>query len=371
VSEADDDGTDRSTLDDPDLREQLLAHARHCVDLNKDDLSFLAKQVERVNAILAKDVHESVRRAAGHVNKTLAHHISRQKWLARGLSQGIAAVERVSSLGDAVKESAALVEVMKYQRTDDLTESGVLASELVAAVDAVEFAANTERAEELRKASGAMERILGGVTELREMGLSIGEIQATVDDFITQKTKHDLKRDFSLLGPVTSDTDGKGTKRNKRLAAKRREQLLEQDQWVLRFLNEFWWKYWRSAFERSVPQEHELNIECAREVIPNILDAEKEPQDADSIILLVYGSIRDRRRQGQVKLSRIRLADEHILVALDRLVQSGGANPDGVVRTEGDAAAYWTRHRAEAAGLKIMAPRLKLVPPEDCHSPDD
>src|SRR5690606_1865678 len=106
--------------------------------------------------------------------------------------------------------------------------------------------------------------------------------------------------------PVISNNEHKGTTRNKRSAAKKREQLLEQDQWVLRFLNEFWWKYWRNAFERSVPDEEEPNIDCARDVIPAVLDAAKEPQDLDDVLFSTHRPIEERRKQGQAKLSRVR-----------------------------------------------------------------
>lgn len=352
-------------LDDPGVRDQVLAQARYWVDINRGNQSFLGQQLERLSIVLAKDTHESVRRAAYHVKRILEHHGGHQDWLARRLGEGIAAVEKVSCLRDAAQEGAALLDVMKHQGADDLTASDVVTSDLAAAVDAIEFAASTDRSRELRKASGAMERILGGVTELRELGFSVGEIQSTVDDFISQKTKPGLRGDFSLLAPVISETDTKGTTRNKRMAAKRRDQLLETDEWVRRFLNEFWCKYWRNAFERSVPEERETNIECACGVIPGILDAAKEPMGVDDLLPEVWGRIKERRRSGEAKVCRIRLRDEHTLITLDRLVQSGSPASSAVVRIDGVPATYWTRHRAVAAGLKIVPPRLTLVPPDE------
>ncbi len=371
----DNDDTGPSPLDDPHYRGRLLEHARYLVTVSDETKNALVREVETLDAALARGGHESVRLAAGSVYEDLSNSIKQLSFKIQCLTAGIVAIERVPSLRDAVRDAHvefdAMMMQLKYARESKLNRSSEL-DDLRAAVDAIEFAATANRNDELQRISDAMGRILGGVTELRNMGFETGEIQATVDDFISQREKHE----FSLLAPVISDDDAKGTRRNKRVAVKKRERLLAEDKWVRRFLHQFWCRYWRNAFEGSLPDEEQRkNVELAIQVIPGILDAKDAPLDEWTLCFETDRKIRERRES-----SRIRLRDKHVLAGIEHLIRSGGSGPLAVVVIErpeplkhGDVPDYWTRQRAEAAGLKIAPPRLTLVPPdgEERHKDGD
>jgi len=360
-----------SALNDPEYREQLLAYVRHIVSLYSEAKDALVRETEHLTAVLAKNVHESVQRAADSVSNDLSNSIKRLSWDIRILSEGVSAIEKSSSLEDAFLESPKELETMidqvKYfhgHRRKEVTE---YVEGLRIAVDAIEFAATADRNDELQKVKRAMADIQKGVTQLRMLGFEFGDVRAAVEDFIELRWQHD----FKLTGRVVSDDNAKGSNRNNKTFRGKRERLLDEDKWVTRFLNEFWCRYWRNAFEQSLPQEeHSTNIEDALAVMPGMLDAEDAPIDTRYLCISAWSEIRKRREQEEVTRPRVRLRDSHVLKALDRLIQSAGSNPMGVVEIEGAVKKYWTRHRAEGAGLEIVPPRLRLVP-SDGHNSEE
>jgi hypothetical protein len=349
-------------LSDAELKTRALECYRVLQDSNERNQAFLSKQMGRVEHVVAADPHESVALAAARVSSWIESIQSETKSLARNLATCISAVEKAPSLLEAIRsfkdprDQGTLGDLITRPEPRVKDEA-----DLIAAVDALEFAAATDRSEELKDAIGAMGDIIKGVTRLQVLGFEIGEIQATVDDFIGQKKKRGAQ-DFSLLAPTIRTADAKGTKRNKKVEANKRRDLLEQDKWLRKFLHDFWYKYWRNAFERSLPDEREVTVEWVREKIPDVLASEDGPQDVEDLLFHFWRSIRDLENSSP---SRVRLRDEHVVAALERLVAIGH-----VVEIEGDQPKYWTRHRAEQAGLKVAPPRLALVPDDD-HSAEE
>jgi hypothetical protein len=338
---------EKKEIDDAETREKVLEYGLLLRNFYDRELNELAAQLQRIDTVLTCDLNESVLRAAGHVKERILSSLPHMRWKRERLHDAHAAVEGSPRLLDVVGNASIIGDELKNERFLQTREK---VDEIRAATDAIEFAATAGHEVRLRRVSDAMGRILGAVTELRKMGFEIGEIQSTVDEFINLRSQYD----FSLLAPVISDSDTKGTKRNKRSNDKQRERLLAEDKWVLRFLNDFWFRYWRLAFEQSLPDvEHEANITLAREVIPSILDAETEPMDLRYLQSVALGKASDRRREIGMENSRVRIRDEHVLTAVARLVEAGESEPRDVVELEGDIRKYWTRRRAEAASLKI------------------
>lgn len=120
--------------------------------------------------------------------------------------------------------------------------------------------------------------------------------------------------------------------------------------------------------------EHEINIQCAVDVIPGILDAQKKPMDKWTLGSCARSEVTERRARDEMTRSRVRFRYEHEFEAIARLmrsVRSTDPSPLDVVQVEvpGDVDPkepnYWTRQRAEAAGLKIVPPERAIAPADD------
>lgn len=347
---------DEKIPDGPEMKAALLAHLGDLLEMNAANQATLRKLEERLNGALAGDVHESVVLAAENARRRIAHRLGREEGMARNLAACASTLDEVSTVLDAIKlfrerqnetrgRPYDITEVMEWQKAAIEDED-----HLITDIEAIEFASKADRTEEIKAVVSAMGDIMKGVTRLQALGFSIGEIQGQVDDFIGQKKKRNA-REFSLLGPTFSPDDAKGTKRNKRVEAQKRKELLAKDEWLKKFLEGFWATYWQNAFEQSLPDEREKNVEFVRPIIPEALADAKEPQDIEEVLFLT------RYRLGKIdRPTRVRLNDEHIITALDRLVAISH-----VVKIAGDTPRYWTRHLAEAAGIEVAPPRLTLV----------
>ena len=268
-----------SVLDDPSYRERVLEHARHIAGIYREGLDALEQGTEHLRAVLAKGVHESVQRAADNVITEISRKSESLSLDLRILAEGTAAIEKTSSLNDAFmkspKELERLVDQIKWFHGHKGREVSERVTNLRVAVDTIEFAAAADRSDELTKVKRAMADIQKGVTQLRMLGFELGDVRAAVEDFIELRWQHD----FKLTGRETSDDNTKEANRNNKALRGKRERLLAEDIWVTRFLNEFWYRYWRNTFEQSrFSEEHSAIIEEAMAVIPTWLDDENEPE---------------------------------------------------------------------------------------------
>jgi hypothetical protein len=123
-----------------------------------------------------------------------------------------------------------------------------------------------------------------------------------------------------------------------------------------------------------LPDEHEINIQCAAQVMPSILDARPKPIEKWTLGSTARKEVTERRARDEMTPSRVRFRYEHEFEAIARLLQSvrpDDPSPLDVVQVEvpGDVDPtepnYWTRQRAESAGLKIVPPEMVIVPADD------
>jgi hypothetical protein len=359
-------------LSDAELLARLLDFGRKHIDLYKKRSEDADQAAKRIAAVVARQVHESVQRAADEASNWIEERRRYATWKMNEISAAVIAIEKAATFRDvATGERCPAEVIVNTLHHLDIERPNKSLNDMFADVETVEFAATNADDRQLRKIVDAMGRILGGVTTLKAMGFQTAEIQTAIEDLVGLQKEHGK---FTLLSPVV-DASGKakGTNRNNRWKAPKREQWLAKDEnkWVLRYLNTFWFRYWRNAFESSLPEEHEKNIMCVANVLPRILDAAERPQGKWDLLGRFPHDIDKHRESGEPGLSRVRLQDDHILKARDRLVGSATGNPMDVVEIEGAEPEYWTRRRADAAGLKIAPPLLRVVADEDDHAPKE
>lgn len=361
------DAVDDTRTEDPKLKEQLLDRFRQLLKIYSEYQAAYAREAQRIDEVLATATDESVNRAATWARpscNTFKKKIS-------SITEIISDLERFPTVLDAIKGSSwDVTNVLKQVGQEfQLRDLVVNLDELRSTIDAIKFAVTADHGQ-AKKASQAMEKILSGVTVLQKMGFEIGEIQATVDDYIGLRTR----QEFTLLGRVVSDANSHESNKNILTATRKREELIAQNKWVRAFLNKFWLRYWRNAFEQSLSDEHESNIQCAVDVIPGILDALQRPTDKWTVGSCARREVTERRARDEMTPSRVRFRYEHEFEAIARLLQSvrsDAPSPLDVVQVEvpGDVDPkepnYWTRQRAEAAGLKIVPPERVIAPADD------
>lgn len=353
--------------EDAELKALSLARFRQLLQIYGAVQGAYTREAQRLDDVLATSTDESVSRAATCARPS---DDAFEKEI-DSITEIISDLERFPTVLEAIKGSRwdlrkVLEQIGQEFHIRDLSFS---LDELRSTVDAIEFAATADHSL-AKKASNAMEKILSGVTVLQEMGFETGEIQATVDDYIGLRTR----RKFTLLGRVVSEENSHESNKNIVSARRKRDELIAQDKWIREFLNKFWLRYWRNAFEQSLRHEHEINIQCAVEVMPGILDALKKPTEKWTLGSSASREVTERRARDEMTPSRVRFRHEHEFEAIDRLLRSVNSNepsPLDLVQVEvpGDVDPkepnYWTRQRAEAAGLKIVPPERVIAPADD------
>lgn len=319
-----------------------------------------------LNIVDADQKGESVRLAANDVERRLAHKLEHLEICSQRSEYVISMLESVSCMKDTIgiraTERLSFTELFidDLKRFDEM--SGHEASEvqdLSATIDAVEFAAASGSVDQLDldRVVGAMANILTGVTALRGLGLEDNEIAWSIEEYVSLRWRYGEV--LQLLGPTISPTQAPGTQANNKTKAKQREQLIGGDEWIRRFLSDFWCMQWRNRYEQGRPtEEHDKNIERALQVIPTAIDEEPTPVDERSVCNEVRSRLRSRTERDKTEPLKIRIRDEHVIKALKQLIESGASGPMGIIEVKGDTPKtpkYWTRRRDADARASSLA----------------